>query len=234
MKPSARLSEMPGGPGQGRSRRILRRGLLPLLLALAASGCLGPVPELYPADEALRPVTIHVTGHGWHVGLVAEREQVAPYLPPLEEMPRTRYLEFGWGDAGYYPHPDPGLRETLVAALLPTPAVMHIAGFDRPVEQRFPRSRIVRLQISEAGMEALGEYLAGTIRTDEEGRAVYLGEGIYGDSVFVDAHGPYIVPFTSNLWVARGLRAAGLAITPVYALTQGNLFYQAARIGEEL
>jgi uncharacterized protein (TIGR02117 family) len=207
---------------------------LPLLLSLAVSGCLGPVAGLYPAEEEQRPVTIHLTSHGWHVRLVLEREQVAPFLPPLEEMPQTRYLEFGWGDAGFYPHPDPGLREMLAAALLPTPAVMHIAGIDRPVAQRFPQSRIIRLQISGAGLEALGEYLAGTIRPDDEGRAVYLGEGLYGDSVFVDAHGPYIIPFTSNLWAARGLRAAGLAIPPVYAVTQGNLMYQAGRIGEAL
>ena len=210
---------------------ICCRILLTAATVLFLTACLGPVPALYPDDESQRPVTVYVTSHGWHVGIVAPREQVVPHLPASSRYPQRRFLEFGWGDAGYYPHPDPGLRELLTAALLPTSAVMHIAGFDADVEQQFPNSRIVRLQLSEQGAAALARFLANTLRPDDEGAAVYTGPGLYADSIFLEANGPYMLPHTSNLWAARALRAAGVPITPLYAMTQGNVIHQAGRAG---
>lgn len=209
----------------------MKRLLACLGILSTVTACLGPVPELYPPDgDAGPPVTVYLAGHGWHTGVVAEADRVRECLPSVPRLPDTRYLEFGWGDAAYYPDPDSGFLTMLSAALLPTPAVMHIAGFDRPPDERFPRSRIVELEISRAGMQALACRLAETIRTDDSGEAVFRGEGLYGESLFVDAHGPYILPFTSNHWAASVLRAAGLPITPAWALSQGNVFYQAERV----
>lgn len=196
------------------------------------SSCLGPISQLYPEDESERPVTIYVTSHGWHVGIVTETALVEPWLPTIEQLPDTRYLEFGWGDAGYYTNPNPGLAELLNAALWPTPSVLHIAGFDMPVSSKFPNSKIVRIHISEKGMEKLAQFLASAIKTDEHERAVYITDGLYGDSLFIEAYGLYYVPNTSNLWTARALRKTGLPITPVYAITEGNLIYQARQAGE--
>lgn len=205
------------------------KSLVCIGILLSLTACLGPVPELYPPGGEETPVTVYLTGHGWHTGIVAEAVRVSECLPPVPGLPDTRYLEFGWGDAAYYPDPEAGVLTLFSAALLPTPAVMHIAGFDRPPAERFPDSRIVGLEISGKGMQALACHLGGTIRENADGEAVVQGEGLYGDSLFVDAHGPYILPFTSNYWAAGALRAAGLPITPAYALSQGNVFYQAER-----
>lgn len=201
-----------------------------LLASLQLQGCLGPVTALYPDDESRRPITVYVTSHGWHVGIVTPADATVTTLPDAD-YPDRRLLEFGWGDARYYPHPDPGLRELLTAALLPTSAVMHIAGFDADIERQFPNSRIVQLQISEQGMAELANFLANTLKPDDQGRAVYVGRGLYADSIFLEARGPYMLPHTSNLWAARALRAAGVPVTPLYAMTQGNVIYQAGRAG---
>jgi len=81
-------------------------------------------------------------------------------------------------------------------------------------------------------MEKLAEFLASRIKTDENNRAVYVTDGLYGDSLFLEAYGLYYVPNTSNLWTARTLRKAGLPVTPINAITEGNLIYQARQTGE--
>jgi hypothetical protein len=144
------------------TKTCLRLTAAALLLLLAA--CLGPVTKLYPADPALRPVPVYLTAHGWHVGIVVEAHRILPHLPPSPHYPDGLWLEFGWGDADYYPHPDPGLGVLLKAALLPTGAVMHIVGFDHPAPQRFPQSHTVPLQLSISGMQEPAEFL-GTLRT---------------------------------------------------------------------
>ena len=202
-------------------------------LTLLLTACLSPVDELYPADPALRPAPIYLTAHGWHVGIVIQADRILPRLPPSAHYPGGRWLEFGWGDADYYPNPDPGLDVLLKAALLPTGSVMHIVGFDLPVQQRFPRSESVALQLSEAGMQALATFLATRLQTDDQGQAIYQQTGLYGESAFFAARGIYMLPHTSNLWSARALRAAGLPITPIYAVTQSNLIWQAEQAGDQ-
>ena len=207
------------------------RSVLVLCLTIFTTACLGPVTALYPADISDRPITVYVSSHRWHVGIVAQASYMEAHLPRIEGLPASRYLEFGWGDAAYYPHPDPGPGILLRAALLPTSSVLHISGFDYSVEHMFPNSTLVRLQLSEAGMAELAAFLADSIATQED-TAVVVAAGLYGDSLFVEAHGTYMLPNTSNLWAARALRAAGLPITPIYALTQNNVIRQASRSGE--
>lgn len=77
----------------------------------------------------------------------------------------------------------------LKAVLLPTKTVMHVVGFDQPVQQRFPNSRTVPLQLSSAGMQALAGFLADHLQTDNEGEAIYQQEGLYGESAFFAASG---------------------------------------------
>jgi Protein of unknown function (DUF2459) len=53
---------------------------------------------------------------------------------------------------------------------------------------------------------------------------------LYGDSKFYSARGRYHLLYTCNTWIADALRAAGLPITPVYAMTAGNLMWQVSRL----
>lgn len=201
------------------------------LLAAAMTACLGPT-ELYPTDESDRPVSVYLVTQGWHVGLLTESARMHALLPEIAQLPDTRYLEFGWGDGLYYTTSNAGIGLLLRAALLPTPAVMHIAGAGPTPAATFPNSTIVRLQISEAGMEAMARFIASHIDTSSNGESVYAGEGLYGDSVFMQATGTYILPNTSNRWTARALRAAGMPVTPFYALTKTNVLRQVSKHGE--
>jgi len=203
--------------------------LLPLLIFLA--GCLGPVRELYPADESERPIPVYVVSHGWHVGIAIEQEYIKHLLPGHPAMPESGMLKFGWGDNKYYTDHDAGLVLMLRAALIPTGSVIHVVGIDIPLEHYFSASNIIRVQISQTGAEKLGKFIADRFRRDDEGNIIFASDGLYANSKFFQANGHYYFPKTSNTWTASALRQTGYPITPFYAVTSGNVIRQARKDG---
>lgn len=211
---------------------------LSMLLAAGVwlTGCLGPVRELYPEDIEQRPVSIYLVNHGWHVGLIVPAQHLHDDIWPGDDpyMPDSEYLKFGWGERRYYQSEDPSIWLTISAGIFPTSSVLHVAPAGDPVTRSFPASRIKEVRVTEAGMEEITHYLVDTFRKSDEGRLMKDGPGLYPNSVFYRARGLYFVPRTSNVWTARALRAAGCPITPVYAVTAGNVMRQAESFGERI
>jgi uncharacterized protein (TIGR02117 family) len=203
-----------------------------LALGLLLSGCLGPVQELYPDDESDRPYPVYLLRHGWHVGLAIESEHIRDKLPEHDRMPEATYLKFGWGDRRYYPHESPGIWRLLNAALLPSRSVIHVVGVDISIEHYFSGSDIIQVNVSPEGMENLADFLIDRFRRSSDDDVTWRADGLYSNSAFFDATGFYYVPKTSNVWTARALRRTGAPITPVYAVTAGNLIYQTRQFGE--
>ena len=210
----------------------MMRPLLFILFWMFFTGCLGPVKDIYPADDNLRPVEVYVISHGWHVGLAVEFETIKQYLPDHDRMPEAKYLKFGWGGNRYYPESDPGIGLLLRAALLPTRSVIHVVGIDQPIDTYFSNSSIVKVKVSKQGAEHLAEFISDQFRLDDEQKAIYAADGLYRNSVFFEAHSYYLLPKTSNSWTARALRKTGYPITPFYAITSGNVIHQARKDGE--
>lgn len=203
-----------------------------LIFGLTISGCLSPVTELYPEDEELRPLPVYILSHGWHVGIAIESKYISHKFPEHDKMPEARYLKFGWGDHRYYPHDDPGIGMLLRAALLPTRSVLHVVGVDIPLENYFAGSDVIRVRVSEEGMEELAKFINDRLRLTDDGEITYTADGLYSNSAFFEANGFYYIPKTSNTWTARALRQTGAPITPFYAVTSGNVIYQARQAGE--
>lgn len=208
------------------------RYLILILLALVASGCLGPVQELYPEDERQRTVPVYVVELGWHAGLAFKAKHLTSRLPEHSRLPDTGYLLVGWGDDKYYTADRARVDLFLRAAFLPTGSVIHVIGFDRDVDEYFADNDIIRVQVSRQGMEAMTTWLAGRFATGAEGSLQYAAPGLYGQSAFFKANGLYYFPRTSNWWTARVLRKSGFPITPIYAITSGNVMRQAGKEGE--
>lgn len=201
--------------------------LIPLL-----SACLGPVKDLYPENTEQRPIPVYVLSHSWHVAVVIESVYLEDALTYDDQFPQAKYLKFGWGDHRYYPHPDPGFWLMLKAGLLPTRSVIHVTGLNRPPQNHFPNSDIIRIMISQDGMDRLAEFISNRFHRDENGQIQFTADGLYRNSAFYKATGLYFFPKTSNTWTARALRKTGAPITPVYAITSGNVVYQARQFGE--
>ncbi len=203
-----------------------------IIILFLTTGCLGPVTELYPDDDEQRNVKAYVISHGWHVAIAFEGEFLREKLPAHDRIPETEYLMIGWGDNKYYPAERPGVGLFLRAAFLPTGSVVHVVGIDRPVEANFTESDIVKVRLGDKGMDKMSGYIAGSFHRDSNKTLNFTAEGLYNNSAFFEANGLYFFPRTSNRWVARVLRKSGFPITPFYAVTSGNVIYQARKKGE--
>jgi uncharacterized protein (TIGR02117 family) len=211
---------------------IRRHDLVQLLPALFLVSCVGPIPAVEPRRALEAPKSVYLVGHGWHVGLVVKREEVAPGVwPESRELGLFRYVEVGWGDGDYYPAARGTPALALKAAFRSTSSVLHVVAFDLPVEQYFPTSPIVEVSLSLRGFDALCRFVHDHYARDAAGRTILLGPGAYGHSAFYLARGRYHVFHNSNQWTARALRLAGCPIIVSLSINAGAVLYQAGGFG---
>lgn len=204
------------------------------LLTLAlTTGCVGPVKSLFPPAAGDTPKSIHVISHGWHTGIAIQRVDFTNTAwPVLADFPRADYLEFGWGDAEYYPAERATIGMAIRALCWPTPSVMHVAAVRGDLAAAFPASEIIRVEVSPAGLARMKEFIERQFRLDETGRVIPVAPGLYGEGRFYAAHGKFHFPRTCNRWTAHALRSAGCPITPFFAVTAGNVMWQTRRFGQ--
>jgi len=180
-------------------------------------------------DAPTEPVW--VVDHGWHTGIALDRSSIPrELLPEADDFPTAPYLEVGWGDADFYRTRDAGAALAIRAAVWSRASVIHVVGLPVAPENTFAAEDIVEIRLSHDGFDALVRFVDGSF--DREGRqaASRRGAGLYGDSAFYSSRDRYHLLNTCNTWTARALRAAGLAITPIYAMTAGNLMWQVRRL----
>jgi uncharacterized protein (TIGR02117 family) len=207
-----------------------RLALAALGAGLLATACLGPVRELDPARSGEATTTVYVVGHGWHSGIVIRRDQIpSEAWPEHGRFPPAPFLEVGWGDRAFYQSPDAGVGPALRAAFASGGSVLHVAGLGRPPAELFTRAEVVAVELSGRGVEALARFVSRAYTRDLSGDPIDLGPGLYPGSRFYAATGRYSLLYTCNSWIAEALRAGGCPITPAWALTAGNLLFQAAR-----
>ncbi len=171
-----------------------------------------------------------MVGHGWHSGIVIRRDQIPiEAWPEHVRFPLARFLEVGWGDRAFYRSPDAGAGLALRAAFASGGSVLHVAGLGQPPAEVFTRAEIVAVELSGRAVEALTRFVSRAYARDASGDPIDLGPGLYPGSRFYAATGRYSLLYTCNSWIAEALRAAGCPITPAWALTAGNLLFQARR-----
>lgn len=209
-----------------------------LLLALSAlalvAGCAGPIQSLYPPRPGEPAVSVYVLSHGWHTGIAVRRADVPAGLwPEQRDFDGSEFIEVGWGDRDFYQAPEGTSGLALRAAVWSRASVLHVVGFSGAVRRAFPASDVVELGVSARGLERLSAFIEDAYARDAAGRAMPLGPGQAPVSRFYLAREPYYLWRTCNTWTARALRAAGVPITPLYAITAGNVMYQVRQSGEE-
>lgn len=186
-------------PGRGAGR--MRALVLGVVLAWAGMS----------AAQATSAVT--VVSNGWHTGLVLRRSDVAvDRIPELADLRPSTFIEFGWGDAEYYPAQDPTLAMALWTGIVATPAVMHVAASDLPPGERYADVDVVELVLDDAQMARLVDHIAASFDRGTESRVAAVGPGLYTDSLFFPATGEFHIANTCNTWTARALFHAGFDV----------------------
>lgn len=195
------------------------------------AGCSGPIPNLYsPQALGENPKTIYVVSHGWHTGIVVNRNDVSDRLALLQEdFPTTTLFEIGWGDAGFYQTPEITTKLVLQALFWPSDSVMHIVALPTHPKRYFPRSEVIEVKLSEEGFQKMIEFIMASFARDAHHQIIKMQKGLYGNSRFYQGQGTYHLFNTCNSWTAEAIRASGFPISTVYALTAGNVLFQLER-----
>ncbi|BAU47646.1 membrane protein [Sulfurifustis variabilis] len=195
-----------------------------VLLCSLCAGCATQAPATPAAVHDVR--SIHIVVHGWHAGVAIAREDIATSVwPEALDFPAADHIEAGWGDRDYYTAPGFRLSYALRALFLPTPSVLHLVGIRGRVAC-FPARDIVELRVPRSSVERLVGYIAGSHARDEAGRGIVVAPGLYGGGRFYLSNESYHLFRTSNVWLARGLREAGIRVVPGLAFSSTGLMSQ--------
>jgi len=204
------------------------------LLGVAAvilAGCLAPVDGLYPPGPDQPTVSLWIVNHGMHTGIIVARRDVSQSIwPEQDAFAPFESVEVGWGDREYYQADRKTWSMALKAAFASSGSVLHVLGFNGSAADVFRGADIVELTVSRRGFDALSRFIHETYARSGSGQPIRVGAGYYPNSAFFLARRGYHVVDNCNSWTARALRAAGCPITPVYAITAGNVMYQTRRI----
>jgi len=169
---------------------------------------------------------IYIVSHGWHTGIVLPVNSIEKDLPALKNrFEKAEYIEFGWGDKGFYQAKKITFGLIIRAIFWPTTSVMHAvavpAGVD--VTHYFNRSEIASLNLNDEQLSSVAKFIANSFHRNEEQDIISQRKGIYGDSEFYQGVGDYYLMNTCNKWTAKGLKSIGMSVSPTFKLTAGSV-----------
>lgn len=227
-------------------RRVLRWvassvGLLAavLIVALIVTARFGDA-SLYPPPAGTPRVEVFVVGNLHHSGIILPRAALADAahrrpLPALTAVTKRfadeAWLEFGWGDEGFYTRVPTTYQLTTMLALRAlfrpgNPSVLHVVGFSEHPRVVYPTAKLAALAVGEEGFTRLAAGLDATfVRSGRDGSVEEMGRGLYGRSLFYRADGTFNIFRVCGHWVADLLDAAGVPTAPVLATWPDGLLW---------
>jgi len=167
---------------------------------------------------------IFIVNHGWHTGIVVPAKKIQNQLPKLRErFGDIPYIEFGWGDKNYYQAKEKTTGLTLNAILWPTESVIHAVAVPEKADKYFANSVVEILCLSGREYSSLLRFISESFYKDEHGEILELKGGLYGNSQFYKGVGNFYLMNTCNKWTAKGLKSAGMDISPTFKLTADSI-----------
>ncbi len=185
----------------------------------------GPYSVNYSQENAdTGKHNIYVVRHDWHTGLVIPAMEIQSRFPMLKKrFGSVPFLEIGWGDNSFYQANEITLGLALRALFWPTEAVIHAVAVPEKIENYFPNSNIEKLCLNDGEMSALIDFITNSFYKNQNGEIIELNKGIYGNSQFYRGMGNFHLLNTCNKWTAKGLKSAGMDISPTFKLTASSV-----------
>ncbi len=209
---------------RARTRVVL---LIVAILAFCLAGSGGSKKWKYLPVSKNDEKTIHVISLGWHTGIVLSREELGSELGFLDtHLRKSPYYEFGWGEADFYQADEATISLALKALFWKNSTVMHVAAFSVMPEKYFTQEKVVKLNLSEAGLEHMRKALRASFKLDGSYRPYPLKKGLYGESRFFKAEGSYSIARTCNTWTTSMLKNAGVPMGTLPTLRAGSVVSQ--------
>ncbi len=194
---------------------IFEASALLLVAIIASPACAAEVvKEPTAAPAARHELTAHLLVDSWHAGIVLKRSEIPEgVLPERRDFPDAEYLEFGWGDWDFYQTVEFSLWYAFKALFVPSRSVLHVVGFSGPVVHYAPNREVLMFKFDQGSFGRLVAHIDASFARRGPGAVPPLGPGLFGDSRFYPANGQFHLFNTCNTWAARGLRAAGYAMS---------------------
>ena len=199
--------------------------LLLVLAALVMSSCCTSKPYVVEETKFLVPKgeEVFVVSHGWHTGFVIPADPILSEFPQLRErFGQVSYLEFGWGDKGFYQANEITSGLTMRAIFWPTESVVHVVAVSKSPEEYFNNSKVKSLCLNKDQFALLITYISESFAKKDK-MLVSMKKGIYGNSQFYKGEGSYYLMNTCNKWTAKGLKSAKQDIDPLFKLTSDSV-----------
>ncbi len=196
-----------------------------LIITLLLGGCsTGPNIVHSSNINILSSKKVSIVNHGWHTGFVVPSATITKQLPQLEErFNNIPFIEFGWGDKGFYQAKEITSGLTLQAIFWPTKSVIHAVAVPELAEKYFNKSEVKTICLQNKQYATLISFIKNSFYTQNDGNIIPLKKGIYGNSQFYKGKGDYHLMNTCNKWTAKGLSSAGMDISPTFKLTAGSI-----------
>ena len=98
----------------------MKNVILLIIIILAGYSAKNHISLVYAEEfEGSGQNEVYVVSHGWHTGFVIPAPEIQGVIPELEQrFGNTPYIEFGWGDKGFYQAKETTLGLTLRAIFL--------------------------------------------------------------------------------------------------------------------
>ena len=199
--------------------------VLTFLFLIALTGCSTKPYIVKKTDiSATRPTEVSIVNHGWHTGFVIPSKTIKDQLPQLEEhFYNAPFIEFGWGDKGFYQAKEITSGLTMQAIFWPTESVIHAVAVPQKAETYFSNSEVQKICLNKEQYSLLVAFIENSFFKDTTGNIIKLKSGIYGSSQFYKGEGEYYLMNTCNKWTAKGLKSAGLDISTTVKLTADSI-----------
>lgn len=167
---------------------------------------------------------IYIVSHGWHTGFVIPAKVIQTKIPELKSrFWNSPYIEFGWGDRGFYQAQEITSGLTIKAIFWPTESVVHAVSVPQNLYEYYSTSEIKKICLSDSELSTLLRFIVNSFYRDTKGNVVEQKRGIYGNSQFYKGVGDYYLMNTCNKWTAKGLRSTGMDIFTTFKLSAGSV-----------
>lgn len=173
---------------------------------------------------------VYVVRHGWHTGFVIPATTIQSLLPELvSRYGDTPYIEFGWGDKKYYQSEEKSLGLTLRAVLWPTDSIVYTRAIPEQPDIYFADSEMEILCLEKRQYAQLVSFIENSFYRDKDRNIMFSQTGPLENSIFFKGIGEYYLFNTCNTWTARGLKSAGLDVSPAFKVQAGGVMRQLAK-----
>jgi uncharacterized protein (TIGR02117 family) len=188
-----------------------------LLLYFVSAIVLGLIPTNADWKQVENGRRVYVITNGVHTSFILPTGDGGENLlafAPFEKATRanTPYIEFGWGDRGFYLETpqwsDLTVGTALNAVFLPSSTVVHVDywEWEPPVKEH-----IRRITLDDEEYGRLLDYIRKSFALDAQKKVQRIPDAGYHErDAFFQGQGSYSLLYTCNDWTNAGLKHAGV------------------------